>query len=275
MLLTNKTAVIYGAGGSLGAAVAKAFSVAGANVFLSGIRLQPVEATAEAIRKAGGSAQVDQVDALDQQAVSDYLSSISRRTGSVDISFNAIALKDTQDIPLIEMKLEDFIRPIQIAMQSHFITSTVAGRIMTAQKSGVILSLTATPGGIGYPGTGGFGTACCAIESFTTTLASELGPHGVRAVTIRSGGSPDSRVFVDALASLDQHVAEQVLGSLANDTMLKRLPGMNDIANVAVFAASDFAALITGTVIDVTGGTTAALNYKTTQDKSYIPPFHK
>lgn len=275
MLLKNKTAVIYGAGGSLGAAVAKAFSAAGADVFLSGIHLQSVKATAELIRKAGGNVQVDQVDALDQSAVGDYLSSVAKRARSIDISFNAIALKDTQDIPLIEMELDDFIRPIRIAMQSHFITGTAAGRIMRAQKSGVILSLTATPGGIGYPGTGGFGVACCAIESFTRNLASELGPHGVRAVTIRSGGSPDSRVFVEALSGLNKEVAAEVIGGLANDTMLKRLPAMDDIAGVAVFAASDLAALITGSAIDVTAGTTAALNYKTSQAGAYIPPFRE
>ncbi|SDF91928.1 Enoyl-[acyl-carrier-protein] reductase [NADH] [Dyadobacter soli] len=274
MLLQNKTAVIYGAGGSLGAAVAKAFSAAGANLLLSGIHLEPVEATAGAIRQAGGKVQVDQVDALDEKAVNDYLSSVYKQTGAIDISFCAIGLKDTQDIPLVEMKLEDFVRPIQIAMQSQFITGTAAGRIMRGQKSGVILALTATPGGIGYPGTGGFGVACCAIESFTRNLASELGPHGIRVVTIRSGGSPDSRVFVEAIATLDKQTGEQILGGLRNDSMLKRLPAMHDIANTAVFAASDLATLITGTVIDVTGGATTALNYKTTEERSSIPPFN-
>ncbi|MCF7220734.1 SDR family oxidoreductase [Marilutibacter chinensis] len=63
----------------------------------------------------------------------------------------------------------------------------------------MILSLTATPGGIGYPNVGGFGPACCAIESFSCDLASELGPHGVRVTNIRYAGSPDSRVFREAV----------------------------------------------------------------------------
>jgi len=70
---------------------------------------------------------------------------------------------------------------------------------MAKQKSGVILSLTATPGGIGYPMVGGFGPACCAIEAFSRNLASELGPHGVRVVNLRSAGSHDSRPFREAL----------------------------------------------------------------------------
>ena len=132
---------------------------------------------------------------------------------------------------------------------------------MMKQGSGVILSLTATPGGIGYPYTGGFAPTCCAIECFSKNLASELGPYGVRVVNIRSGGSPDSRIFREAI---DNHPEElkTVLQKMKEDTMLKSLPLMADIASVAVFLASDMAGMITGVTIDVTCGTTAALNYK-------------
>jgi enoyl-[acyl-carrier-protein] reductase (NADH) len=149
-------------------------------------------------------------------------------------------------------------------METQFITCTAAGRIMKQQRSGVILSLTATPGGIGYPNVGGFGPACCAIESFSRDLASELGPHGVRVVNIRSAGSPDSRVFKEALAEGGDR-ARDFIDKIQDDTMLKQLPLMEDIANAAVFLASPMAGKITGVTVDVTCGTTSALNYK-------IPP---
>jgi NAD(P)-dependent dehydrogenase (short-subunit alcohol dehydrogenase family) len=148
-------------------------------------------------------------------------------------------------------------------METHFITSTAAGRLMKKQGSGVILSLTATPGGIGYANVGGFGPACCAIESFARDLASELGPYGVRVVNIRSGGSPDSEVFKNALAQGGEQ-AKDFIGKLEEDTMLKQLPLMEDIANTAVFLSSEMARKITGCTIDVTCGTTSALNYKVT-----------
>ncbi|MNY36880.1 2,3-dihydro-2,3-dihydroxybenzoate dehydrogenase [compost metagenome] len=111
---------------------------------------------------------------------------------------------------------------------------------------------------------GGFGPACCAVESFSRNLAAELGPYGVRAVNIRSAGSPDSRPFKEALESPTEEVKD-FFEKLAGDTMLKQLPMMEDIANTAVFLASDLAGKITGVTIDVTAGTTAALNYKVTE----------
>jgi len=274
MLLKNKNAIVFGAGGSLGSAVAQAFAAAGAKVFLSGIHLDSVEKVAAEIRAAGWLAEARQVDALDKTEVDAFVE-WAAQSGAVDISFNAIGLNDVQDIPLVEMSVEDFTRPVSRAMRSQFLTGTAAGRVMSKQGKGVILSLTATPGGIGYPGTGGFGVACCAIESFSVNLASELGHSGVRVVNIRSGGSPDSRVFIDAFASVGNELASQIISTLERDTMLKKLPKMQDIANVAVFAASDLATLISGTTIDVTGGTTSALNYKTSQDAPFIPPFRE
>ena len=264
MLFHKANAIVYGAGGSLGGAVATALSREGATVFVTGRRLGPVQTLAAQIVAAGGQAEAAEVDALDAKAVNDYVSDLVRKAGTLDISFNAIGLKDRQNVPLIEMTLDDFVRPVRIAMDSHFITSTAAGRIMKEQRSGVILSLTATPGGIGYPNVGGFGPACCAIEGFSRNLASELGPFGVRVVNIRSGGSPDSRVFKEAIEQGGEKVT-QFIDKLKDDTMLKDLPAIADVANVAVFLASGLASKITGVTVDVTCGTTAALNYKVPQ----------
>jgi enoyl-[acyl-carrier-protein] reductase (NADH) len=130
---------------------------------------------------------------------------------------------------------------------------------MMKQGSGVILFLTATPGGIGYPYTGGFAPACSAVESFSRNLASELGIYGVRVVNMRSGGSPDSRVFKNAIESKREEM-EPILRMMEEDTMMKKLPMMADIANLAVFLSSDMAGMITGVTVDVTCGTTAGLN---------------
>jgi len=262
MLLQNKNAIIYGAGGSLGSTVALAFAREGARVFLTGRNLAAVQKITNEIIDSGGKAEAAVVDALDEKAVNSHADTIVSKAGSFDISFNAIGLDDTQNIPLTEMSLVDFIRPVTIAMNTQFITSTAAGRIMMKQGSGVILSITATPGGIGYALVGGFGPACCAIEGFSRDLASELGPYGIRVVNIRSAGSPDSRPFAEAIAN-DSEVANSFIKKLEEDTMLKKLPLMADIANVAVFLASGMADKITGVTIDVTCGTTNGLNYKT------------
>lgn len=261
MMLANKNAVFYGVGDSMGGTIARSFAEAGARVFLTARRLANARKVADEIRAAGGEAEVDEVDALDEQAVNQHADRVVKAAGTLDVSFNLINIQDRQGTPLVDMSADDFVRPVRTAALTQFLTATAAGRIMARQRSGVVLSLTATPAGIGYPMVGGFGPACCAIEAFSTNLAAELGPHGVRVVNIRSAGSFDSRPFREAAAQGGPEVKE-FFERMTNDTMLKQLPSMKDIANAAVFLASDLAGKITGVTLDITAGTTSALNYK-------------
>ncbi len=271
MMLMDKNAVIYGAGGSLGSAVAKALARAGANVFLTGHNIASVQKVANEIKSTGGKAESDQVDALIPDAISSHLEKVVRLAGKIDISFNAVGEDLVQGIPLIDMKEDDFITPITFIMQTRFLTATAAGKIMAKQGSGVILSLTATPGGIGYPYTGGFSAACAAVETFSKNLAAELGVYGVRVVNMRSGGSPDSRVFKEAIDSKPE-IMKSVIQKMEDDTMLKKLPLMEDIANLAVFLSSELASKITGVTVDITAGTTAGLNYRANiNEKNWAP----
>src|SRR6185295_3070415 len=97
-MLQNKNAIIYGAGGSIGGAVAKALASAGARVFLSGLNPGPVRKVADEILAAGGRAEVNQVDALDEKAVNIYIDKVLSKAGSVDISFSAIDYQVVQNI---------------------------------------------------------------------------------------------------------------------------------------------------------------------------------
>ena len=266
MILQNKNAVIYGAGGSLGGAVAKALAGSGARLFLTGRHISSVQKTAEEILALGGRAEVDLLDALDENAINKHLEKVLQRAGRIDISFNAAGVEVIQNIPLVTMSVDDFTHPLTFTMRTQFLTTTAAGRVMMKQGSGVILSLTATPGGIGYPYTGGFAPACCALESLSRNLASELGVFGVRVVNMRSGGSPDSRIFREAIESKPE-IMKSILQKMEEDTMLKKLPLVTDIANLAVFLSSDMAGKLTGVTVDVTCGTTAGLNYRVTTEK--------
>ncbi len=269
--LQNKNAVIYGAGGSLGGAIAKAFAAAGAKVFLSGIHLDKVQKVADEINASGGYAEAAEVDALDEKAVNGHIASVAEKAETVDISFNAAWNGVVQGVPLTEISVHDFVTPINMAIQSRFITAVAGINVMKRQKSGVILNLTATPGGIGYPNTGGFAPTCAAIESLSRNLAVEFGIYGIRSVNIRSCGSPDSKVFADTIAAKPE-LMKTILATMEADTMVKKLAMMADIANTAVFLVSDAAQMITGVTIDVTGGTTAGLNYRV--DKPAFDEIH-
>ena len=272
MLLQDKNAVVYGAGGSLGGAVAKALAGAGARVFLTGHRLPSVQKIADEILAAGGAAEVDEVDGFNEYAINAHLEGVVKKAGKVDISFNAVGVDVIQNIPLTEIAVDDFVRPVTLTMQTRFLTAIAAGKVMMRQGSGVILFLTATPGGIGYPFTGGFAPACCAVEGLSRNLAIELGVYGIRVVTIRSGGSPDSKVFKDAIDTNPAGM-EPIIRMMKADTALKQMPLMADIANTAVFLASDMAGKITGVTVDVTAGTTAGLNYKVQSAAERFPTF--
>ena len=115
MMLQHKVAVIYGAGGAIGGAVARAFAREGANLFLTGRTLEPVEAVGEELVSAGGSAELAEVDALDEEAVDKHLQSVTDKADRIDISFNAIGIPNpTNRPPLTELDVEQFSLPIAI-----------------------------------------------------------------------------------------------------------------------------------------------------------------
>src|SRR5215831_4582808 len=134
MILQDKVAVIYGAGGAIGGAVARAFASEGAKLFLTGRLRAPVEAVAKDIACAGGSAEAGEVDALNEHAVDKHLQSVIDKAGRVDISFNVVGIpdKDILGVPLVELDVEQFSLPIMSYVTSYFLTARLAARRMIA-----------------------------------------------------------------------------------------------------------------------------------------------
>jgi 3-oxoacyl-[acyl-carrier protein] reductase len=252
MLLQEKVAVVYGAGGAVGSAVARAFGAEGARVFLSGRTLGPVQAVAGEISAAGGSAEAAQVDALDEEAVDRYTDQVAEQAGGIDVSLNAIGFTAVQGTPLTELALADFAFPISTWTSSQFLTARAVARHMVTRRKGVILTLTASPARLAIPGAGGFAPACAAIEGMTRTLAAELGPQGIRVVGLKPHRIADSG------PNADPRLEEAEFRTFLEDmTLLKRLPTLAEVANTAVFLASDHAGAMTATVADLTGGMSA------------------
>ncbi|RPI84555.1 MAG: SDR family oxidoreductase [Chloroflexi bacterium] len=245
MLLEDKVAIIYGAGGAIGGAVARAFSKAGARVFLTGRTKLKLDKVADEIRSNGGAVRTSMLDALDERAVNAYVDAVVEQAGPIDISFNLIGVGDVQK-PLMEISVEEFLQPIVNAMQSHFLTTRAAARHMIERGSGVILAF----GGGGpqtLPGLGGFKIALDAIEGLRRQWACELGEHGIRVVTLKTGGIPET-------ISNDFPQRDEITASIEQQTLLKRAASLEDVGNVAVFAASDQARSITSTEINISAG---------------------
>jgi 3-oxoacyl-[acyl-carrier protein] reductase len=244
-MLEDKVAVIYGAGGSIGGAVARTFAREGARVFLAGRTEATLDAVADDIRSHGGEADTAIVDALDKQAVDEFVDAVVEETGRLDISFNLVTYGDVQE-PLMEISVEDFTHPITTATQTQFLTTRAAARHMIERESGVILTF----GGGGPqtpPGLGGFKISLDALESLRRQWAVELGPHGIRVVTLKTGGIPES--IPDDLPGREEIVAET-----RADALLPHTATLSDVGDVAAFVASDRGRTITGTPVNVSCG---------------------
>lgn len=247
MLLEAKNAIIYGAGGPIGAAVARAFGREGAKVFACGRTMAKLDRVTRQIRSAGGLAEAAQVDALDEGAVDKHADAVAAEAGSVDVSVNLIAHGHAHGTPLAEMQLGEFIEPVQTAVRTTFLTARAAARHMIRQGSGVILMF----GGYGPPPRGyyigGTQVAFQALEAMRRQLASELGPHGIRVATLQTGGIPETMPEgVPGRAEIVSGIDEQ--------TMLKRAATLADVGNVAAFAASDRARSMTATAFNISCG---------------------
>jgi 3-oxoacyl-[acyl-carrier protein] reductase len=260
LLLRDKVAVIFGAGGSIGSEVASEFSREGASVFLSGRHFDPVERVAGEIRASDGKAQAEEVDALDEKAVNAYLDRVQEQTGRIDIAFNVVGpqpLEYDNGKSTIELSYEKFLIPMNTYVASNFLTARAAARHMIPHHSGVILFVTAILSRGVVPRTSAIGAAFGAVESMIRCFATEWSPSGVRVAGIRSSAMLETRTIHQSFESMVQTLGitrEQITEQLKQSTLLKRLPIVDDTAKIAAFLASNRANTITGAIINSSCG---------------------
>jgi NAD(P)-dependent dehydrogenase (short-subunit alcohol dehydrogenase family) len=199
------------------------------------------------------------VDALDEHAVDTHLQSVIDKAGRVDISLNAVGIPNTKilGVPLIELDVEQFSLPVTTYTTSYFLTARLAARHMVPNKSGVIMTVTALHSRTGIPLVGGYGPAMAAKEALTRDLSAELAPAGIRAVGLRPQAMPETPTIKDAFeprAKASGMTWEQWQEALASRTHPRRLMTLEEVANMAVFLASDKASGMTGTTVNLTMG---------------------
>jgi NAD(P)-dependent dehydrogenase (short-subunit alcohol dehydrogenase family) len=256
MLLEDRNAIIYGAGGGIGGGVAPTFAGEGAKVFLAGRTRPPLEAVAADIMAAGGAAEVALLDATDERAVDAHVQAVAAGAGGVDVSFNLISRGDVQRAPLVDMSTDDLLRAVVTGLGSNFLTARAAARQMARQESGVILHLNSASGAGAMPGMSSTGPADAATESFMRYLAAEVGPQGVRVLGIHTAGVVETltREGLDEVGGEGTPDPETVERMIAGMAMLRRAPRLAQVADVAAFLASDRASAMTATMANVTCG---------------------
>ena len=181
-----------------------------------------------------------QVDALDEEAIDAHLQSVIDAMGRVDISFNAVGISNTKTlgVPLLELDLEQFSRPIADYTTSYFLTARLAARCMIPNKSGVIMTVTALPGRTGTALNGGYGSAQAAKDALTRDLSTELAPQGIRVVSLRPHGMPGTRTMQEVFelkASRTGSTWEQFQTFLANWSHPRRVMRLEEVAHMTAF----------------------------------------
>jgi NAD(P)-dependent dehydrogenase (short-subunit alcohol dehydrogenase family) len=260
MLLEGRNAVVHGGAGSVGRAVAAAFAREGARVFLAGRTLATLDEVAAELAGAGAEVETAAVDALDERAVDAHADDVAARAGGIDVCFNAVGRDDRHGLPLLEMSPEDFTRPVETAMRSHFLTTRAAARHMTRRGSGVVMAITASTGRLAIPEVGGTGVAFDAIESQCRQWACELGRHGVRVVWLQTTGLPEAldqtldRFPAYGTDATDGMTRADLVAWMERSTELHRLTTLAEVGNAAAFLASDHASAMTATSANLTCG---------------------
>ncbi len=262
MDLDDKVALIHGGGGAIGSAVAQAMARDGARVVLAGRSRARLEAAARDIADQGGQAEVALLDALDERDVEEVTAGVAARHGRLDITLNAVGFSHVQGTALLELSYDEYARPLYAYTRCNFLTARSAARHMVARGDGVIFTVS-TPGSrMAAGGFMGYGAACAAIEALTRHLAGELGPHGVRAICLRSDaipqamdrGSHTAEVFGEVARRTGQDAHTLLDERARSATLLRRLPSLDDVAGLAATLAGPRGAAVTAAVINLTCG---------------------
>lgn len=238
--LTDKTALVTGATGGIGQAIARALHAQGATVALSGRNTDKLEALAGELgdRTAivpGDLSKSDEADTLVAKTI--------EALGSVDILVANAGV--TRDKLLMQMKDEDWADIIRVNLESYFRLTRSAVRPMMKARHGRIIGITSIVGVTGNPGQSNYCASKAGMIGFTKSLAQEVGSRGITANTIAPG-------FIESPMT-------DVLPDAQKEALLKQIPtgklGQgSDIASAAVYLASEEAAYVTGQTLHVNGG---------------------
>jgi 3-oxoacyl-[acyl-carrier protein] reductase len=241
MRLANKKALITGASRGIGKAAAERFLAEGAEVWGLGTR-EPAD-LAERISGAGGKFHWISADLGESAAVEGIIEAGLKEAEGFDILLNNAGI--TRDNLSLRMSLEDWRRVLDVNLTAAFLVARTVGRDMIRRKRGVIINMSSVVGLHGNGGQANYAASKAGLIGLTKSLAREMASRGVRVNAIAPG-------FISS--DMTGAISEEARGKMLEQIPLKRAGLPEDVAEAALFLASDGAAYITGQVLAVDGG---------------------
>ena len=254
--LDGKVVVVVGAGGGIGEACAVAIGAQGAHTVCLDLKGDPAAATADAIRKAGGTAESGVLDLVDGEATTAALERVAKDHGQLDglVCTPAINVRK----PILKYSLEEFDKVVALNLRGNFAALMAAGRIMTARKSGSIVLFSSIRSVVTEPGQSVYSMTKAGILQLARTAATEWALQGVRVNAIGPG------VIETPLTAPIKNNPDWY-SAYAMKNPMNRWGQPGEMAGPTVFLLSDAASYITGTIIYADGGWLAA-------DGRFTPP---
>jgi len=241
--LQGKIAIVTGASGGIGQAVAVAMAKAGADVAVCGQNKDRLAATADLISATGRNVLSYSMNISQAESIQQTVDDVHKNWGRVDIMVNNAGI--TRDGLLIRMSEEDWDEVMNVNLKSVFLFSKAVARIMMKQRSGSIVNVASIIGLIGNPGQGNYSASKGGIIAFTKSMARELASRNIRSNAIAPG-------FIET--PMTDKIPADLQKKLLDSIPLGRYGKPEDVADLAVFLAGNRSSYITGQVISICGG---------------------
>lgn len=242
-LLKDKLAIVTGGNAGIGAAISELFAKQGARVMIFGRNPETGAQVVSNIQEQGGEAEFFSLDISNYQEVTDAITQIQKDKGTVDVLVNNAGIID--DTLLMKMEPDQWQKVINTNLTSVYNTCHGVIRAMLKARSGSIINISSVTGVVGNAGQCNYSAAKAGIHGFTKSLAKESGGRGIRVNAIAPG-------FIQT--EMIKELPIEFIEEMKHQITLKRLGSPQEVANVALFLASDLSSYITGQVIISDGG---------------------
>jgi len=242
-LLRARHALVTGGGSGIGRAIALRFAEEGAHVFILDLNDEAARETADAVAALGRTSGWARADVADARQVAAGVEAAEARLGHLDTLVNNAGI--TRDATIAKLAEADWDLVLGVHLKGTFLCTQAAAPRLRAAGGGAIVNISSISGKIGNFGQANYASAKAGIVALTKVTAREYARYGVRANAIQPG-------LIDT--AMTRVMTPEMIAQRVKDTPLGRIGKPEDIANVALFLASDLAAFVTGTVIEVTGG---------------------